>query len=66
MEFADKKLDGSRIAAEIRDEVSAEVVILTRRGVIPRIDAVLVFDDLLFVTGSPDPVTPSKANAAPQ
>ena len=45
MEFADKKLDGSRIAAEIRDEVSAEVAILTRRGVIPRLDAVLVGED---------------------
>jgi methylenetetrahydrofolate dehydrogenase (NADP+)/methenyltetrahydrofolate cyclohydrolase len=45
MEFADKKLDGSRIAAEIRDEVSAEVAILTKRGVIPRLDAVLVGED---------------------
>jgi methylenetetrahydrofolate dehydrogenase (NADP+)/methenyltetrahydrofolate cyclohydrolase len=45
MEFADKKLDGSRIAAKIRDEVSAEVAILTKRGVIPRLDAVLVGED---------------------
>jgi len=45
MEFADKKLDGSRIASEIREEVAAEVAILLRRGVIPRLDAVLVGED---------------------
>jgi len=45
MEFADKKLDGSRIASEIRDEVAAEVEILSRRGVVPRLDAVLVGED---------------------
>ena len=40
-----KKLDGSRIAAEIREEVGAEVVALGERGVIPRLDAVLVGED---------------------
>ncbi len=45
MEFLDKKLEGSRIASEIRDEVAAEVAILSRRGVIPRLDAVLVGED---------------------
>lgn len=45
MNIAEKKLDGSRIAAEIRDEVAAEVAILSRRGVIPRLDAVLVGED---------------------
>jgi len=45
MDFADKKLDGSRIASEIRDEVAAEVAILSRQGVIPRLDAVLVGED---------------------
>ncbi len=45
MDFAEKKLDGSRIAADIRDEVAAEVAILSRRGVTPRLDAVLVGED---------------------
>ena len=45
MEFAEKRLDGSRIAAEIREEVAAEVAILSQRGVIPRLDAVLVGED---------------------
>jgi methylenetetrahydrofolate dehydrogenase (NADP+)/methenyltetrahydrofolate cyclohydrolase len=45
MEFAEKRLDGSRIAAEIREEVAAEVAILSQRGVIPRLDAVLIGDD---------------------
>ena len=40
-----KKLDGSRIAAEIRDEVGAEVADLAERGVTPRLDAVLVGED---------------------
>lgn len=45
MDIAEKRLDGSRIAAEIRDEVAAEVAILSRRGVTPRLDAVLVGED---------------------
>jgi methylenetetrahydrofolate dehydrogenase (NADP+)/methenyltetrahydrofolate cyclohydrolase len=40
-----KKLDGSRIAAEIRDEVGAEVAALGERGITPRLDAVLVGED---------------------
>ncbi len=40
-----KKLDGSRIAAEIREEVGAAVVALGARGVVPRLDAVLVGED---------------------
>lgn len=45
MEGEEKKLDGSRIAAEIRDEVGAEVEALIKRGITPRLDAVLVGDD---------------------
>ncbi len=41
----DKLLDGSRIASEIREEVASEVTGLSRRGVVPRLDAVLVGDD---------------------
>jgi methylenetetrahydrofolate dehydrogenase (NADP+)/methenyltetrahydrofolate cyclohydrolase len=41
----DKKLDGSGIAAAIRDEVAAEVEDLGRRGITPRLDAVLVGED---------------------
>lgn len=40
-----KKLDGSRIAAEIREEVGAEVAALGERGIMPRLDAVLVGED---------------------
>jgi methylenetetrahydrofolate dehydrogenase (NADP+)/methenyltetrahydrofolate cyclohydrolase len=40
-----KKLDGSRIAAEIREEVGAAVIALGERGVIPRLEAVLVGED---------------------
>ena len=40
-----KMLDGSRIAAEVREEVGAEVIALGERGVIPRLDAVLVGED---------------------
>jgi methylenetetrahydrofolate dehydrogenase (NADP+)/methenyltetrahydrofolate cyclohydrolase len=40
-----KRLDGSRIAAQIREEVSAAVIALGERGVIPRLDAVLVGSD---------------------
>ena len=36
-----------------------------RIPIMGRIDAVLKFDDLLFVTGSPEPVAATKANAAP-
>ncbi|MGD9253403.1 MAG: bifunctional 5,10-methylenetetrahydrofolate dehydrogenase/5,10-methenyltetrahydrofolate cyclohydrolase [Holophagae bacterium] len=45
MVVEDKKLDGSRIAAEIRHEVAAEVEALGRRGITPRLDAVLVGED---------------------
>jgi len=45
MDVVEKKLDGSRIAAEIRDEVAAEVADVGRRGVIPRLDAILVGED---------------------
>ena len=38
-------LDGSRIAAEIRDDVATEVAELLTRGVTPRLDAVLVGED---------------------
>lgn len=38
-------LDGSRIATEVRTEVGAAVVALGERGVIPRLDAVLVGED---------------------
>ncbi len=38
-------LDGSRCAAEIRDEVAAEVAALGAHGIVPRLDAVLVGDD---------------------
>jgi len=40
-----KKLDGSRVAAEIREEVEAEVAAFGERGAIPRLDAVLVGED---------------------
>jgi len=40
-----KKLDGSRIAAEIREEVGTAVVALGERGVVPRLDAILVGED---------------------
>jgi len=45
MDMMAKKLDGSRIAAEIREEVGAAVAALGERGVIPRLDAVLVGED---------------------
>ena len=41
----DRKLDGAARAAEIRDEVAAQVAELARQGVVPRLDAVLVGDD---------------------
>ena len=40
-----KKLDGSRIAAEIREEVGATVAELAAHGVQPRLDVVLVGED---------------------
>jgi methylenetetrahydrofolate dehydrogenase (NADP+)/methenyltetrahydrofolate cyclohydrolase len=40
-----KRLDGARIAAEIRDEVGAQVGRLAERGITPRLDAVLVGED---------------------
>ncbi len=40
-----KTLDGSRIAAEVREEVGAAVCALGERGVVPRLDAVLVGED---------------------
>ncbi len=43
--MVEKKLDGSRIAAEIRDEVATEVADLGRRGIVPRLDAILVGND---------------------
>jgi methylenetetrahydrofolate dehydrogenase (NADP+)/methenyltetrahydrofolate cyclohydrolase len=45
MDNRTKTLDGSRIAAEIREEVGAAVVALGERGVVPRLDAVLVGED---------------------
>ena len=41
----EQRLDGSRVAAEIRTEVAAEVAELAPRGVIPRLDVVLVGED---------------------
>ena len=45
MDMVAKKLDGSRIAGEIREEVGGAVAALGERGVIPRLDAVLVGED---------------------
>jgi len=45
MSADDRILDGSKYAAEIREEVAAEVAVLSSRGVVPRLDAVLVGDD---------------------
>jgi len=42
---ADKILNGSRIAADIRAEVASDVEALGRSGVTPRLDVVLVGDD---------------------
>jgi len=41
----DRILDGSKYAAEIREEVAAEVAVLASRGIVPRLDAVLVGED---------------------
>ena len=45
MNIDERILDGSRYAAEIRDEVAGEVALLEEEGVVPRLDAVLVGDD---------------------
>jgi methylenetetrahydrofolate dehydrogenase (NADP+)/methenyltetrahydrofolate cyclohydrolase len=45
MPFDDRKLDGSKIAAVIRDEVAAEVAALRAAGVTPRLEVVLAGDD---------------------
>ena len=45
MDGETKKLDGSRIAAEIREEVSASVADLAKHGIAPRLDAVVVGED---------------------
>jgi methylenetetrahydrofolate dehydrogenase (NADP+)/methenyltetrahydrofolate cyclohydrolase len=45
MDVEAKKLDGAGIAAQIREEVGAEVAALAERGVMPRLDAVLVGED---------------------
>ena len=45
MDSTTKKLDGSRIAAEIREEVGAKVAALGERGIVPRLDAVLLGED---------------------
>ena len=45
MDNTAKILDGSRIAAEIREEVTAEVAALGERGLTPRLDVVLVGED---------------------
>jgi len=45
MDSKAKKLDGSRIAAEIREEVGTAVVALGERGIAPRLDAILVGED---------------------
>ena len=45
MSDLDKRLDGSRIAAAIRDEAAAEVTRLRGRGVTPRLDVVVAGDD---------------------
>lgn len=45
MEEKERRLDGAKVAGEIRDEVAAEVAALGARGVRPRLDAVLVGED---------------------
>ena len=45
MDIDAKKLDGARIAGEIREEVGAEVAALAAGGITPRLDAVLVGED---------------------
>jgi len=45
MDIDAKKLDGAQIAAEIREEVGAEVAALVAGGVSPRLEAILVGED---------------------
>jgi methylenetetrahydrofolate dehydrogenase (NADP+)/methenyltetrahydrofolate cyclohydrolase len=45
MDMTAKKLDGSKIAAEIREEVAIEVAALGDRGLTPRLDVILVGKD---------------------
>jgi methylenetetrahydrofolate dehydrogenase (NADP+)/methenyltetrahydrofolate cyclohydrolase len=45
MNIDNRILDGSLFAAEIRDEVAAEVAVLATKGIVPRLDAVLVGED---------------------
>ena len=45
MNIDDRILDGSRFAAEIRDEVAVETAVLATKGIVPRLDAVLVGED---------------------
>jgi methylenetetrahydrofolate dehydrogenase (NADP+)/methenyltetrahydrofolate cyclohydrolase len=45
MSGEDRKLDGAARAAEIREDVAAQVEELARQGVVPRLDAILVGDD---------------------
>ena len=43
-------LDGKAVAAEVRSEVAADVAGLKARGVLVRLDVVLVGDDLASAT----------------
>ncbi len=45
MSVGDHILDGTRFAAEIREEVAAEVAALGTKSIVPRLDAVLVGED---------------------
>lgn len=45
MDTGGKRMDGARIAAEIRDEVGSEVATLAASGIAPRLDAILVGED---------------------
>ena len=45
MDDLERKLDGTKIAGEIRNDVASEVAALRERGVTPRLDVVLVGDD---------------------
>jgi methylenetetrahydrofolate dehydrogenase (NADP+)/methenyltetrahydrofolate cyclohydrolase len=45
MDEIQRKLDGSKIAREIKQEVAAGVANLNARGVVPRLDVVLVGED---------------------
>ncbi|MCK5375948.1 MAG: bifunctional 5,10-methylene-tetrahydrofolate dehydrogenase/5,10-methylene-tetrahydrofolate cyclohydrolase, partial [Acidobacteria bacterium] len=45
MDDLERKLDGTKIASEIRNDVASEVAALRERGVTPRLDVVLVGDD---------------------